>query len=685
MRKIIELENRFAGTGELTMQAAVLVGRNGRPLREQLCKTASDASDYCKTVEPKPGHTIVLVLALGAFERWGFNRNGDAFNQHPYKPGIKPSCGCCQADEAWVTQAETLPSHYKSFEEHGKIYRHHCNKEPDKACGDIVKAFWNGHMARVELLLGLRNEAAPDLAQRIANGEYPAVSMGTKIKFDVCSVCGHKAPTRKDYCDHLKYSMRQVMPNGQIAGALNPSPKFFDISFVVKPADLTGYMLKKVADEQPYNVRTSAELGDYLDNMDEKRAAIRKIADIDKIVRGVPVDHKTSPLSEAEAHNIQQYRDMILPAVQGMPSFDNGTLSSLAKHPVAHVLSTLSAAGVILTTAEFVKMIVEHFAPGTQVPEEVLDGIVAMQGHIFDLFAEHPQLLEQLSETGMLDHTAANVKPEIGVIAEKYLEKRSTISDYLSRQLLPPQLRAEEPNWTDPLHVSDPATGERYLTSRGAARDAHDSIAKTQLAKLVGTGALLAVGGRLAASNLPRAYRPLSWATAGLMGTRIHPDYGSQYMTDEGIPVSTMTEMRKQGGVASVGLPILGSAALVAALGHDYMSRLQSGQPVNDPEAPLGRRILDRLGSFYNDNPTLGTLGTLAAYGGMRQMFRGKGAPPGVQPGVPPVKLSEYCGTGTIIPTDSVLAPKIDLDAVAEKIGCLFFHAGSPRLPVTEG
>lgn len=665
MRKVYELDTHFA-TGEATVQPVLLWGANGRPLRERFTKTASEASDYIQAVEPKPGTSIVLVLALGAYETYDLNRNGDGFNEFPFKNGFKPTCGCCQADGAWVTQQEVLPNHYKSFEEHGKIYRHHQNKDPQKACGDVLKSFWNPQMHRVELLLGLRNELAPDLAERIASGEYPAVSMGCRIKYDVCTICGHKAPTRKQYCDHLKFGMRQVTPSGLRAGALNPSPKFFDISFVVKPADLTGYMMKKVADESAYSVRTSAELGEYLDNVEEKRAAIRKIADIDKIVRGTPVDHKTSPITEQEARGIQQYRDMILPAVKGMPNLDDGTIKELSKHPVAQVLSTLSAAGVILTTPEFVKMIVERLAPGTQIPAAALDGIVAMQGHIFDLFARHPQLLEQLGSTGMFDRSASNVNPEIGVIAEKYLEKRSTITDYLSRQLLPPQLRSEEPMWTDPLHVSDPATGERYETTRGAAREAHDEIAKKQLAKLLGTGALLAVGGRVAAGLVPKHFRPLTWATTGLLGAQaLRPDYGSQYLTDEGITIPTLTEMRKQGSnkhadLSSVGLPIMGSAALVAALGHDYLSRLRSGQPVNEPEAPLGRRVLDQLGSFYADNPALGVLGTLGAYGGIRHALG---------------KFAGYVETlGSPSSSDSVLSPEIDIDDVVTKIGSVLLR-----------
>lgn len=649
MRKVYELDTHFA-TGEATVQPVLLWGANGRPLRERFTKTASEASDYIKMVEPKPGTSIVLVLALGAYETYDLNRNGDGFNEFPYRSGFKPTCGCCDTDGAWVTQQEVLPNHYKSFEEHGKIYRHHQNKDPLKACGDVLKAFWNPQMHRVELLLGLRNELAPDLAERIASGEYPAVSMGCRIKYDVCTICGHKAPTRKQYCDHLKFGMRQVTPSGLRAGALNPSPKFFDISFVAKPADLTGYMMKKVAEDSAYNVRTSAELGEYLDVLEEKRAAIRKIADIDKIVRGTPVDHKSSPLSESEAHHIQQYRDMVMPAVRGMPDLDDGTLKQLSKFPVAQVLSTLSAAGVILTTPEFVKMIVERLAPGTKVPEYALDGVVAMQGHIFDLFVQHPQLFDQLGATGMFTRSAKNVNPEIGVIAEKYLEKRSTISDYLSRQLVPPMLRAEEPPWTDTLHVRDPATGASYETTRGAARSAHDEIAKKELARLVGTGALLAGGARIAAGALPVGLRPLAYGGAAVAGGGLmRPNYGPQYLTDEGFPIPTLTELRKESSDAA--LPLLGSAALVTALGHDYDSRLRHGHDVHSSHAPLHRRVLDRLGEYASENPLLGVLGTMGVVGGLR-------------------KFAEYSEKlGSAVSIDAVFVPDIDLDDVVEKIG----------------
>jgi hypothetical protein len=84
LRKVYELDTHFA-TGEATVQPVLLWGSNGRPLREKFTKTASEASDYIRAVEPKPGTSIVLVLALGAYETYDLNRNGDGFNEFPFK------------------------------------------------------------------------------------------------------------------------------------------------------------------------------------------------------------------------------------------------------------------------------------------------------------------------------------------------------------------------------------------------------------------------------------------------------------------------------------------------------------------------------------------------------------------------------------------------------------------------
>ena len=266
-----------------------------------------------------------------------------------------------------------------------------------------------------------------------------------------CTLCGHMAPTRKHYCDHLKWSMGQLDPKtGLRIGALNPAPRFFDSSWVIRPADRTGYMLKKVAyiyEVQGGNL-TSSELGDLVDELDQKTATAHKLAVIDKIVRGYPAGIVKGELAEAPL--IEKYRNEVAPQIsantQELPHQD---LATLAPFNLAHVLSALSRAGIILTTPEMVQLFIEKAMPGTQVPREVLDNLVGLQSEFFELFKEHPSMLKDLQESLMPASDAPPLegayKQALDAAIEPLLEKRSTLEPYLYRRLMPQMFRHDEP------------------------------------------------------------------------------------------------------------------------------------------------------------------------------------------------------------------------------------------------
>lgn len=607
MLKIIDLDEHFP-TGELTVQP-VLLWANGKPCYESLTKHASVGADYFKTIEPVPGHSIVYLLALGAWEKYGENRNGDGFPESPYKEAATPP---------WIAPADVLTQHYKSFELYGHNYRHHCNKDPRKAVGKVMKAFWNSFMHRVELLVDLDDTKAPDLAERIAAGEFPPVSMGTRVKYDVCVVCGNRAPTRKNYCDHLKFHMRQII-NGLRVCALNPSPKFFDISWVFRPADRTAFMLKKVAEAVPYELLSGVTAGNYIDTMEQQKLAARKLAVIDKIVQGVPVDAKSSGLSDAECSCLQQMRPMAIEAGKNTPDFPEEVLQGLAQHPLSKVFSSLTASGMMqLSTPEVTKIIIFKSAPKMRVSDRILDNSVVAQQGIFQLFSQFPQILEMLGRGGTLDMCPSNVHPGILRQVKPFVEKRAGIGEYLHRRMVPETWREETP-YTTRLSLTDPATGQRYGTTRGAAIRAHDEIAKRNLYKVLGGGALLGGAYKLIGSGLGRygmgKFKPLVALGLGSLGASQWPKMGPHYRTDQGVPVPTMTEMAKISAAGAVGyaLPILGSLGAMSALAHDYQSRLRSGVPIGYEGLPLSRRILDQMGEFTEEHPIIAGLGGAVA------------------------------------------------------------------------
>lgn len=556
--KIIVLDERVSRTGEPTVQPVVLWA-NGRLCRETLSKeaSASPALDYIKAVQPVPGRTIVLILGLGGFEFYGLNRNGDGFPEQPYKMGMKPTCGCCgQGRDAWILPEECIQYHYQTYES-GHVYRHHVNKDPKRAVGKVLKAFWNSFMHRVEVLEDIENDKAPDLVERIADGEFPAKSMGCRIKFDVCTKCGHMSPTRAQYCDHCKFELGVLDPHtGLRNGTLNPAPKFFDSSWVLRPADRTGYLLKKVA-EHAYELAPSGELGDIVDDLNAKAAAARKLAVIDKVVRGYPAAVVQNELPEGRL--IEQYRKEMLPAVvHNTSELNQADTQQLAQHDLPHTLATLSHAGIILTTPEFIRLFIEKAMPGTQVPEHVLNNLVALQSEVYDLLGQHPTLLNELMGTLIPEGTpSSSLRSTIGPM----IEKRSMMSEYLRRRLVPSTFRMEEEPRSDTIEIQDPNTGRTFQTTRGAVFNAEDEIGKAQLKQLLGGAAMLG-GAYKILTSVPK-WRPAA-IPLGLAG--LH--FGSKafgatpsYTTTTGDQVPYLTEFtEKQSSILDV----------VNALGLDY-------------------------------------------------------------------------------------------------------------------
>ena len=235
---------------------------------DELIKTAeysSELKDRLSKLEKKAEKTYVLVNAMGSGETWGSNRNGDYF------PDV------------------ALSRDHKTFEKLGHAYKHHVNKDPEKSFGQVKISVFNPDMHRVELVIELDNARAKEILERIEKGEYPAVSMGTKVPYDVCSVCGKKSKRITDYCNHLKFEMNTILPDGRKVYAINDTDlKFFDISFVRIPADRTASVLSKVASV------TAAVPSALVAQQELKSAGIKESA-ISKMVDGIVDAVDTDP------------------------------------------------------------------------------------------------------------------------------------------------------------------------------------------------------------------------------------------------------------------------------------------------------------------------------------------------------------------------------------------------------
>ena len=294
--------------------------------RDHLVKTAAEyhptIAAYINSAKKIPGKTQILLTALGASEWWGPNRNFDAF----------PEAALAHEGDDYG---------YKTFEKNAHVFRHHINKieRGDQAYGVVALAVYNPIYHRVELIVSLDNSTAGDIVARIENGDYPEWSMGTKVPFDVCSICGNKAPTRKQYCHHLKYYLGKIEPeSGRLAYAINTKPNFFDISQVLIGADRTAKTLKKVASYQ-YPVISSALLAEKM--------AEKKEATIEKEV----------PASNEPPASQQELVDGIAEVKSREPALPRPVLNRLGEAGLPRALSTLTMMGIIPKPQEFQRII----------------------------------------------------------------------------------------------------------------------------------------------------------------------------------------------------------------------------------------------------------------------------------------------------------------------------------------
>ncbi len=235
----------------LKLSSRGLIGHD----RREFLKLASHVFlPYIDQIKVAKDEEAVHLIALGASEAYGPNRNGDAFKEAACK------------------------TYHDTFVKYAKWFRNHKNKPAngDPHYGYIKQSAYNDAMRRVELIcmLNATKEAAARngglLAdkelEKLAKGEDIAVSMACRVPYDECAACGNKARTREEYCkaascpaggctDNLTRLVK-VAGDTQIVHVNNDHPTWFDMSNVFRPADRIAY-----GNRADYLQKAAADLG----------------------------------------------------------------------------------------------------------------------------------------------------------------------------------------------------------------------------------------------------------------------------------------------------------------------------------------------------------------------------------------------------------------------------------------
>lgn len=374
--------------------------------RSYLTKTASQGqfhptiANYINEAKPIPGKSQILLTALGSGEYWGDNANGDYF------------------PESELDYEGTEDYGYRTFMRYAKIYKHHVNKNPHAAFGDVPLAVFNKQFHRVELIVHLDTAKAPDIAEQIEHGHYPDWSMGTRIPYDVCSICGNRAPNMKHYCHHAKYLMGKIDPEtGRKVFVRNYKPKFFDISYVLIGADRIAKTLKKVAHARPiyYGVSSAA--------LAEKAAELGKKATMEK---KIPAGENDPPSSQTDEKTLRELA-LAIPEVKAQEkSLPRDILDGLSKMPLDRSLSTMTMLGVLPKPAEFQRLFL--IAKGLRSLADVLEA----KGLSFDpMMKPEPDA----ADMGAFDISHRHFDEGGMRMLTPFLPERSYVSPHLSKRI----------------------------------------------------------------------------------------------------------------------------------------------------------------------------------------------------------------------------------------------------------
>lgn len=298
------------------------------------------------------GQTDLHLIALGAYEGTGLNRNCDGFMEED-----------CKKNYHFFKQADRA------------VHRHHKNKDSDPKYGNIKAAAYNDPMKRIELIVGLDNDKCSDILQEQEKQGQTNWSMASKQAFDVCSWCKHQAHSDDDRCEHIPTKLGELNKQGEICGMINPNPKWFEISYVRRPADRIGMSLEKLSNDvrvQPMLTRDFLQIyTDFTPPVNDDFLISKKAADKRDLVL---------KLSELEKH-VDAIAKKAPSNITKTPKIAEAVLDDLRNLEPGKFFKLAADKGIILSPENFISYVF-----GSRI--KVAESAEAMKSHLSHVYTD---------------------------------------------------------------------------------------------------------------------------------------------------------------------------------------------------------------------------------------------------------------------------------------------------------
>jgi hypothetical protein len=359
----------------------------------------------------------VHLIAIGATEDYGPNRNGDGFKR-----------ACCE-------------KYHDTFVKFARFYRDHLNKNPAKSYGLVKASAYHEPMRRIELIAALNGSKeaadrnggliADKELEKLARGDDIGVSMACTIGYDVCSSCGNKAKTRAEYCDAiengghckaggLRHNIGRCLDDGHILHADNPHPRFFDISNVFRPADRIAYISGTMNKAASAGTISGAELAERL-GVTAPISLGLDASPLSGVQQQLVALQKLAEAEAAQSNNSALYTQLTLAqsaAVQEPLHVEEIKL--------AEVVCALADAGVILPLNDFLALTVKS------ANNELVAAVASALPGIFSKIAAEDDIISTLTQNAY--NPAYAVSARARVWAEKVAATKSMLPKEIEKR-----------------------------------------------------------------------------------------------------------------------------------------------------------------------------------------------------------------------------------------------------------
>jgi hypothetical protein len=332
------------------------------------------------------------------------NRNGDCF--------LEKDC---------------IKNHHYFSDSKRAVHRHHQNKPNDPKYGTIKASAYNDKMRRIELVVGLDRDKCADILdeqERTGNTNW---SMAAKMASDLCSWCGHRAKTENDRCDCVKNHLGEINKEGEMCRMINtPDPRWFEISYVRRPADRIGMSLSKLASDLTYkplppshflNLYSDIYIPDELmisKKASDKRELLTKLAELEKYVdavtKGNPVTSKDKFIKE-HGHKLKH-----------TPNIDSNSIDSLRKLDPGTVLKTLADHGIVLKPEDFSRYVFDD-----KVKPERVEGMKTHLPHIYNKLDNDKAVNSETFDPSLHTHTPHDLDKTVKGLEEGHSLKEGPV------------------------------------------------------------------------------------------------------------------------------------------------------------------------------------------------------------------------------------------------------------------